>query len=108
MDEINPDIDLQAFHNNRKLQRQRSLNLYGGRCCFCGEPHATTLDHLVPLAKGGYTSFGNLLPACSRCNHSKSDKNVWDYYNENHPFYDANRAARLEEWGEPLPRKPKK
>lgn len=102
-DNLNPDIDLQA-HNNRKLQRQRSLNLYGGRCCFCGKPQAETLDHLVPLAKGGYTSPGNLLPACASCNHAKSDRHWLDWYSRQ-PFYDRNRAARLTEWGEPLPPK---
>lgn len=46
------------------------------RCVCCGDP-ASDWDHLVPLVAGkrpsGHTSGrGNMVPACGRCNQSKS------------------------------------
>jgi hypothetical protein len=46
------------------------------RCAYCGDP-STEWDHLRPLISGkrptGYiTEIANLVPACSKCNQSKS------------------------------------
>jgi 5-methylcytosine-specific restriction endonuclease McrA len=41
-----------------------------GPCVYCGnEP--TTVDHIRPLAKGGFEIVTNLVPACRSCNFSK-------------------------------------
>lgn len=42
-------------------------------CFYCGDV-ATTLDHVVPLSRGGLHIPANLAPACTRCNCSKSDR----------------------------------
>lgn len=43
-------------------------------CHYCGET-ATTVDHLVPLSKGGAPyDPDNLVAACMRCNYSKKNK----------------------------------
>lgn len=47
--------------------------VYGDCCVYCGES-AATIDHVVPLARGGEHVVGNLVPACSDCNRSKKDK----------------------------------
>lgn len=49
------------------------------RCVYCGDM-AGTVDHIVPLARGGYEHEDNLVPACSRCNSSKGAKllHEWD------------------------------
>jgi 5-methylcytosine-specific restriction endonuclease McrA len=39
-------------------------------CSYCGGP-AGTLDHIVPLAKGGAHHWSNLAAACSSCNNRK-------------------------------------
>lgn len=52
-----------------------------GRTCFyCTEP-ADTVDHVVPLIRGGTNYEGNLVPACKSCNSSKSARTVaeWRY-----------------------------
>lgn len=33
-----------------------------------------TLDHVVPLARGGARTRENLVPACARCNHNRNAK----------------------------------
>jgi 5-methylcytosine-specific restriction endonuclease McrA len=39
-------------------------------CTYCNAP-ATTVDHVVPLVRGGTNHEGNLTPACKRCNSAK-------------------------------------
>jgi len=34
----------------------------------------TTIDHFIPLAKGGTDHISNLRPCCNSCNHAKADK----------------------------------
>ncbi|MBF0370921.1 MAG: HNH endonuclease [Magnetococcales bacterium] len=45
-----------------------------GVCTYCTErfhPKELTLDHVVPLVKGGRTSKSNCVPACHQCNQDK-------------------------------------
>lgn len=45
-----------------------------GVCYYCGVKVAykdVTMDHLVPLARGGRSSKENLVPACKSCNTKK-------------------------------------
>lgn len=47
------------------------------RCQYCGEPlaaSALTLDHVVPRARGGTTSWTNVVAACRPCNARKRDR----------------------------------
>ena len=42
-----------------------------GICHHCGQkflPKALTMDHLIPIIRGGKSSKGNLVPACKKCN----------------------------------------
>lgn len=41
-------------------------------CGYCGET-ATTIDHIVPRARGGKNTWMNVVAACSPCNSKKSD-----------------------------------
>ena len=43
--------------------------------CSCGVSRTTgTLDHVVPVSKGGKTSFNNIVTACRACNTRKGNK----------------------------------
>jgi len=44
------------------------------RCQYCGTRHDLTFDHVVPRAKGGITSWENVVAACSPCNLRKGSK----------------------------------
>jgi len=48
-----------------------------GICHYCGNtfpPAELTMDHLVPLVRGGRSTKGNLVPACKGCNSAKKHK----------------------------------
>ncbi len=45
-----------------------------GVCHYCGKKvgaAALTLDHVIPVARGGRSTRGNCVPACRECNASK-------------------------------------
>ena len=45
-----------------------------GVCHYCGKkfpPKQLTMDHVVPLARGGQSTKGNIVPACRICNRDK-------------------------------------
>jgi len=45
-----------------------------GRCYYCGrdfKPSELTMDHIVPLIRGGRSTKGNTVPACKDCNSKK-------------------------------------
>lgn len=60
----------------RKLKKTQGwLNKVNrGICHYCEnkfKPGDLTLDHVVPLARGGNTTLGNVVPACKVCNRDK-------------------------------------
>ncbi|MEG1479805.1 MAG: HNH endonuclease [Kiritimatiellia bacterium] len=46
-----------------------------GECYYCHghfAPAELTMDHLIPVARGGHSDKGNVVPACFACNQEKS------------------------------------
>ncbi|MFF0822395.1 HNH endonuclease [Micromonospora haikouensis] len=77
-----PEVVYRYVHARRvRLQEAEVLpvpakvlrRLRAGSCTYCPQP-AETIDHLVPLNRGGRHAEGNLVPACRSCNSSKGDK----------------------------------
>lgn len=48
--------------------------LYASPCAVCSGLEDVQADHVIPLARGGTHSEGNLQPLCRRCNSSKGAK----------------------------------
>jgi len=40
-------------------------------CCGVFPKEELTMDHVVPIVRGGLSSRGNLVPACKDCNNRK-------------------------------------
>jgi len=57
----------------RQIQAQ-----YGHRCLACGSDGPLTIDHVVPVSKGGANTAANVQPLCGPCNSSKGTKTI-DY-----------------------------
>jgi len=74
----------------RRLTRERNaetnlkveelIELFNNPCCaYCGSIDKLTLDHLIPVAKGGKTEKNNLVLACHSCNASKGKKDLLEW-----------------------------
>ena len=57
--------------------KQKALRRSDDRCCHCGKPifvgYGMTLDHFVPLNKGGTNDDVNLIALCDNCNQTKDN-----------------------------------
>jgi 5-methylcytosine-specific restriction endonuclease McrA len=54
-----------------------------GICHYCGkkcDPKELTMDHIVPIARGGRTGPGNVVAACLACNREKGADTPVDLY----------------------------
>lgn len=54
----------------------------GKRCGICGERISlaeVTIDHIIPLSKGGLHSYANCQPSHERCNLDKGDQLPEEY-----------------------------
>lgn len=70
-------------HVRREKQKARDLRksawwknqLGRATCYYCGNqvhPHDLTMDHVVPIIRGGKTTRGNVVTACKPCNDKKT------------------------------------
>jgi 5-methylcytosine-specific restriction endonuclease McrA len=53
------------------------LKMYNFRCAYCGIQGNMTIDHVIPLSKGGEHSIENIVPACVECNCRKNASLGW-------------------------------
>jgi hypothetical protein len=60
--------------------------LTSGMCCWCCAEKATTIDHFLPVSRGGTHSPSNLLPACNTCNGRKQAADPYEWFSVQ-PFY---------------------
>jgi 5-methylcytosine-specific restriction enzyme A len=68
----------------RELRRSQwwKRRTAAGVCHYCGAQvgaRALTMDHLVPLSRGGRSTKGNLVPACKDCNTSKKHRLAFEW-----------------------------
>lgn len=45
-------------------------------CQYCGAKGDLTFDHVIPRARGGVTSWENVVAACSKCNLAKGSRSL--------------------------------
>lgn len=57
-----------------KKEWLEKLESFGGKCVNCGSSEKITIDHIIPVSKGGTNDTNNLQPLCSHCNSSKGTK----------------------------------
>lgn len=69
----------------RKVSKwARQQRRAGGKCEYCGvrvthakrdrpKPTSATMDHVMPLSKGGHTRKNNMVLCCYACNQAKGN-----------------------------------
>ena len=75
-----------ANHRRRMFTTQERNLIYNrteGHCGICGRfipLEEYTIDHIIPLSKGGTNDLENLQPCCSFCNKAKDDSVGDEFY----------------------------
>ena len=73
-------IMLKDFQRRRRTPRFSKTNLYLRdlyTCQYCSTPtprKLLTLDHVIPICRGGKTTWTNIVAACGPCNVRKGNK----------------------------------
>ncbi len=88
--DVSPEFIRREKEKARALRKSRwwQQKIGRGRCYYCGKlvsPGDLTMDHVVPLIRGGRSTKANLVPACKECNVKKKYllPFEWDAYRTN-------------------------
>jgi 5-methylcytosine-specific restriction endonuclease McrA len=76
------DMRVPEGHVRREREKARALRqsqwwknqIASGICHYCGgkfPPSELTMDHVIPVARGGRSERGNVVPCCKACNNEK-------------------------------------
>ena len=73
---VDPDVLKREKARARELRASPwwKHRIAAGVCYYCRRPvghRGLTMDHLVPLGRGGRSTRGNVVPACKACNTKK-------------------------------------
>jgi 5-methylcytosine-specific restriction enzyme A len=77
------EVDDATIRRERAKARELRASPWWKRRCSSGVCHycsrqvgakALTMDHLVPIVRGGRSTKGNVVPACKDCNNAKRHK----------------------------------
>lgn len=72
-----------------------------GSCVYCGAT-AGHVDHVQPLARGGWEHVANLVPACVACNLSKGDRLLTEWRQDRVAYGIAHSAKVAAVWDQLL------
>lgn len=85
------DLDEGDIKRERSKARELRMSQWWKRrcakgiCYYCGRsvlPKELTMDHIVPIARGGRSTKGNVVTSCKDCNNKKKQllPMEWDEY----------------------------
>lgn len=61
-------------------ERKAKFESLGNVCFYCGKSGRLTIDHDMPVTRGGSDDIENILPACRSCNSRKHDKTAKEFF----------------------------
>jgi 5-methylcytosine-specific restriction endonuclease McrA len=89
------DVSRNYAHRRRALMRAAMVRLvtvdevvarcevFGGACAYCRRSFSSalpmTIDHVIPISRGGPHILSNLRPACAPCNSSKNARKLSEW-----------------------------
>jgi 5-methylcytosine-specific restriction endonuclease McrA len=73
---------MSAYGYYKIKMRQRLSEAQNHRCCYChvrfsddrASPYYATLEHVIPISRGGSNNLKNLVVACEACNNIRGSR----------------------------------
>lgn len=62
------------------LELKEKFASFGDVCFYCGCGGELTVDHDIPLSRGGTDDIDNILPACRSCNSRKNSLTAVEFF----------------------------
>lgn len=81
-DDMERDEQLPIVGDCTEEQLEQRCEYYGWRCYLCGQEldeDNISIDHRIPMSRGGHCYPANLAPVCLECNFSKGNKTTLEY-----------------------------
>jgi 5-methylcytosine-specific restriction protein A len=81
------EVDDATMRRERAKARELRASTWWKRRCASGQCHhcggqvgakALTMDHMVPIVRGGRSTKGNVVPACKACNSARQYRLPFD------------------------------
>lgn len=67
-------VKMDWFYSSPLIWSKSGVLRRDGRiCCYCGKA-ANTIDHVLPVSRGGTSSWENCVASCQPCNSKKDSK----------------------------------
>lgn len=60
-------------------QWSSAISFFGGGCAYCGSNCSLEEEHIIPISSGGSRTAANIIPACTSCNSSKRNKELYSW-----------------------------
>ena len=87
--EFDEDFQNRERLKGKELKKSRWWQnlIQNTKCYYCQIPirrTEVTMDHIVPISRGGRSNAGNLVPACKTCNEQKRSLTAveWQHFLE--------------------------
>jgi 5-methylcytosine-specific restriction endonuclease McrA len=81
--------------SNLTSEQWEKINKSFNNCCaYCGKSGKMTVEHFIPISKGGEFTINNILPVCLSCNSSKKDRDFKKWY-KLQEFYSLEREKNI-------------
>ncbi len=76
------------YKNHVPFSKKNVLIRDNFKCLYCGSTKNLTIDHVIPVSKGGKSSFNNCVTACRPCNSIKGNRTPSEarLYLRNQPY----------------------
>jgi len=97
---------------SKKWNMKTTIDIYkksDGVCWYCGKKIEAdfTIDHVIPISRGGTDTLENLVPCCKSCNSGKRNKSIEEfrrfYQNKMGMIFTKAQTAWLENKGITIP-----
>lgn len=109
----NPYVKFNSHIKRRQLEENQGdgiskeqwlemMEFFDWKCAYSGEyiggnSEYRTIDHIIPLSKGGEHAIWNCVPMYANYNYSKQKKDMLDWYIKQN-FYSEERLNKIYEW----------